>query len=162
MLFVFVFYILIIELSFLLEKAVNGCVINILFYMYYFVKVKDLDFGFENNYNLGLVYNNFKLYIIWMICYFVREFFLRGLNIIINVYYFGLILINLGNDFSDEKMKKFFFGCLMKLFFKNLDEGIEIGYYFILLEEVIGLIGYYFDEKKVKFVFEKGYIFEKV
>ena len=42
-----------------------------------------------------------------------------------------------------------------------LDQGIETGYYLTLSEEVRGLTGYYFDEKKVKSVSEKGYSFEK-
>ena len=42
-----------------------------------------------------------------------------------------------------------------------LDQGIETGYYLTLSEEVSGLTGYYFDEKKVKSVSEKGYSFEK-
>lgn len=49
----------------------------------------------------------------------------------------------------------------MKSFSKDLDEGIETGYYLTLSEEVTGLTGYYFDEKKVKSVSEKGYNFEK-
>lgn len=44
---------------------------------------------------------------------------------------------------------------------KDLDQGIETGYYLTLSEEVRGLTGYYFDEKKVKLVSEKGYTFEK-
>ena len=42
-----------------------------------------------------------------------------------------------------------------------LDQGIETGYYLTLSEEVRGLTGYYFDEKKVKSVSEKGYTIEK-
>ena len=49
----------------------------------------------------------------------------------------------------------------MKSFSKNLDEGIETGYYLTLSEEITGLTAYYFDEKKVKSVSEKGYTFEK-
>ena len=49
----------------------------------------------------------------------------------------------------------------MKSFSKNLDEGIETGYYLTFSEEVTGLTGYYFDEKKVKSVSKKGYTFEK-
>ncbi len=49
----------------------------------------------------------------------------------------------------------------MKSFSKNLDEGIETGYYLTLSEEITGLTGYYFDEKKVKSVSEKGYTLEK-
>ena len=160
MLSVLVPYILTTELSPLLEKAANGRVINTSSYMHHFAEVKDLDFGFENNYNPGLAYNNSKLYTIWMTRYLAREFFLRGSNITINAYHPGLISTNLGNDSSDEKTKKSLFGRLMKSFSKNLDEGIETGYYLTLSEEVTGLTGYYFDEKNVKSVSEKGYTFE--
>ena len=161
MLSVLVPYILTTELSPLLEKAADGRVIKTSSYMHHFAKVKDLDFGFENNYNPGLAYNNSKLYTIWMTRYLARDFFLRGSNITINSYHLGLISTNLGSDTSDEKTKKSLFGRLMKSFSKNLDEGIETGYYLTLSEEVRGLTGYYFDEKKVKSVSEKGYSFEK-
>ena len=161
MLSVLVPYILTTELSLLLEKVHDGRVINTSSYMHHFAKVKDLDFGFETNYNPGLAYNNSKLYTIWMTRYLAREFFLRGSNITINSYHPGLISTNLGNDSSDEKTKKSLFGRLMKSFSKNLDEGIETGYYLTLSEEVRGLTGYYFDEKKVKSVSEKGYTLEK-
>ena len=161
MLSVLVPYILTTELSPLLEKAADGRVIKTSSYMHHFAKVKDLDFGFENNYNPGLAYNNSKLYTIWMTRYLARDFFLRGSSITINAYHPGLISTNLGNDSSDEKTKKSLFGRLMKSFSKNLDEGIETGYYLTLSEEVRGLTGYYFDEKKVKSVSEKGYTLEK-
>ena len=161
MLSVLVPYILTTELSPLLEKSADGRVINTSSYMHHFAKVKDLDFGFENNYNPGLAYNNSKLYTIWMTRYLVRDFFLRGSNITINSYHPGLISTNLGNDSSDEKTKKSLFGRLMKSLSKDLDQGIETGYYLTLSEEVRGLTGYYFDEKKVKSVSEKGYSFEK-
>ena len=161
MLSVLVPYILTTELSPLLEKAADGRVINTSSYMHHFAKVKDLDFGFENNYNPGLAYNNSKLYTIWMTRYLARDFFLRGSSITINAYHPGLISTNLGNDSSDEKTKKSLFGRLMKSFSKNLDEGIETGYYLTLSEEVTGLTGYYFDNKKIKSVSEKGYTFEK-
>ena len=161
MLSVLVPYILTTELSPLLEKAADGRVIKTSSYMHHFAKVKDLDFGFENNYNPGLAYNNSKLYTIWMTRYLAREFFLRGSSITINSYHPGLISTNLGNDSSDEKTKKSLFGRLMKSFSKNLDEGIETGYYLTLSEEIRGLTGYYFDDKTVKTVSEKGYTFEK-
>jgi len=161
MLSVLVPYLLTTELSPLLEKATDGRVINTSSYMHHFAKVKDLDFGFENNYHPGLAYNNSKLYTIWMTRYLAREFFLRGSNITINSYHPGLISTNLGNNSSDEKTKKSLFGRLMKSLSKDLDQGIETGYYLTLSEEVRGLTGYYFDEKKVKSVSEKGYTFEK-
>ena len=161
MLSVLVPYMLTTELGPLLEKAPDGRIINTSSYMHHFAKVKDLDFGFERNYNPSLAYNNSKLYTIWITRYLAREFFLRGSNITINSYHPGLISTNLGNDSSDEKTKKSLFGRLMKSLSKNLDEGIETGYYLTLLKEVTGLTGYYFDEKKVKSVSEKGYDFEK-
>ena len=60
-----------------------------------------------------------------------------------------------------KKTKKSLFGRLMKSLSKNLDEGIKTGYYLTLSEEVTGLTGYYFDEKKVKFVSEKDIILKK-
>ncbi|MEL0344527.1 SDR family NAD(P)-dependent oxidoreductase [Streptococcus pneumoniae] len=161
MLAVLVPYILTTELSPLLEKAADGRVINTSSYMHHFAKVKDLDFGFENSYNPGLAYNNSKLYTIWMTRYLAREFFLKDSSITINAYHPGLISTNLGNDSSDEKAKKSLFGRLMKSLSKNLDEGIKTGYYLTLSEEITDLTGYYFDEKKVKSVSEKGYTFEK-
>ena len=161
MLSVLVPYMLTTELSPLLEKASDGRVINTSSYMHHFAKVKDLDFGFEKEYNPGLAYNNSKLYTIWMTRYLARDFFLKSSNITINAYHPGLISTNLGNNSSDEKTKKSLFGRLMKSLSKNLDQGIETGYYLTLSEEVRGLTGYYFDEKKVKSVSEKGYTFEK-
>ena len=161
MLSVLVPYMLTTELSPLLEKAADGRVINTSSYMHHFAKVKDLDFGFENNYNPGLAYNNSKLYTIWMTRYLARDFFLKGSNITINSYHPVLISTNLGNNSSDEKTKKSLFGRLMKSLSKDLDQGIETGYYLTLSEEVRGLTGYYFDEKKVKSISEKGYTLEK-
>ena len=161
MLSVLIPYLLTTELSPLLEKATDGRVINTSSYMHHFAKVKDLDFGFENNYHPGLAYNNSKLYTIWMTRYLARDFFLKDSNITINAYHPGLISTNLGNNSSDEKTKKSLFGRLMKSLSKDLDQGIETGYYLILSEEVRGLTGYYFDEKKVKSVSEKGYTFKK-
>ena len=148
MLSVLIPYTLTTELSPLLEKAPDGRIINTSSYMHHFAKVKDLDFGFENNYNPGLAYNNSKLYTIWMTRYLARKFFLRGSNITINSYHPGLISTKLGNDSCDEKTKKSLFGRLMKSFSKDLDEGIKTGYYLTLSEEITGLTGYYFDEKK--------------
>ena len=161
MLSVLVPYILTTELSPLLEKATNGRVINTSSYMHHFAKAKNLDFGFENDYSPGLAYNNSKLYTIWMTRYLARDIFLKGSNITVNSYHPSLISTNLGNNFSDEKTKKSLFGCLMKSFSKDLDQGIETGYYLTLSEEIRGLTGYYFDDKKVKEVSEKGYTFEK-
>ena len=154
-------YILTTELSPLLEQSSDVRVINTSSYMHRFAKIKDLDFGFENDYNPGLAYNNSKLYTIWMTRYLARDFFFKGSNITINAYHPGLNSTNLGNHSSDEKTKKSLFGRLMKSLSRDLDQGIETGYYLTLSEEVRGLTGYYFDEKKVKSVSEKGYSFEK-
>ena len=148
MLSVLVPYMLTTELSPLLEKAPDGRVIITSSYMHHFAKVKGLDFGFENNYHPGLAYNNSKLYTIWMTRYLARDFFLRGSNITINSYHPGLISTNLGNNSSDEKTKKSLFGRLMKSLSKDLDQGIETGYYLTLLEEVRGLTGYYLMKRK--------------
>ncbi len=161
MLSVLVPYIFITELIPLLEKLPDGLVINTSSYMHHFAKVKDLDFGFEKEYNPGLAYNNSKLYTIWMTRYLARDFFLKGSNTTINAYHLGLILTNLGNNSSDKKTEKSLFGRLMKSLSKDLDQGIETGYYLTLSEEVSCLTGYYFDEKKVKSVSEKVYSFEK-
>ena len=161
MLSVLVPYILTTKLGPLLEKASDGRVINTSSYMHHFAKIKDLDFGFETNYNPDLAYNNSKLYTIWITRYLAIEFFLKDSSITVNSYHPGLISTNLGSDSSDEKTKKSLFGRLMKSFSKNLDEGIETGYYLALSEEVRGLTGYYFDEMKVKSVSEKGYTLEK-
>lgn len=161
MLSVLVPYILTTELSPLLEESHDGRVINTSSYMHHFAKVKALDFGFERNYNPSLAYNNSKLYTIWMTRYLAREFFLRGSSITVYSYHPGLISTNLGNDSSDKQTKNSLFGRLMKSLSKDLDEGIETGYYLTVSEEITGLTGYYFDEKEVKSVSEKGYTFEK-
>ena len=77
MLFVLVPYLLTTELSPLLEKSADSRVINTSSYMHHFAKVKDLDFGFEKEYNPGLAYNNSKLYTIWMTRYLARDFFFK-------------------------------------------------------------------------------------
>ena len=161
MLSVLVPYILTTELSSLLEKAADGRVINTSSYMHHFAKVKDLDFGFESNYNPGLAYNNSKLYTIWMTRYLARKFFLNGSSITVNSYHPGLIATNLVSNSYTKPTKKSVLGHTMKPIPKRLDDGITPGYYLSLSEEISGLTGYYFDDKKVKAVSEKGYTFEK-
>ena len=161
MLSVLIPYILTTELSPLLEKAPDGRVINTSSYMHHFAKVKDLDFSFEKNYNPSLAYNNSKLYTIWMTRYLSRKFFLRGSNITVNSYHPGLIATNLVNNSDTKPTKKSVLGHMMKPIPKGLDEGIKTGYYLSLSEKVTGLTGYYFDDKTVKTVSEKGYTFEK-
>ena len=161
MLSVLVPYILTTELSPLLEKAINGRVINTSSYMHHFAKVKDLDFGFEKEYSPSLAYNNSKLYTIWMTRYLARKFFLNGSSITVNSYHPGLIATNLVNNSDTKPTKKSVLGHTMKPIPKGLDEGIKTGYYLSLSEEISGLTGNYFDDKKVKAVSEKGYTFEK-
>ena len=123
MLSVLVPYILTTELSPLLEKAADGRVINTSSYMHHFAKVKDLDFGFENNYNPGLAYNNSKLYTIWMTRYLAREFFLKVSSITVNSYHPGLISTNLGSDSSDEKDEKVSLRPLDEVIFQKSRRG---------------------------------------
>ena len=141
MLSVLVPYILSIELKELLEKSPNGRIINTSSFMHHFSIVGKLDFGFEKKYTPGLAYNNS--------------------NITVNSYHPGLISTNLGNDTSDAKVQKSLFGKIMKKLSKNLDEGIETGYYLALSDEVEHINGKYFDSNKVSFTSEKGYSLEK-
>lgn len=161
MLSVLVPYVLTQELRPLLEKSAEGRVINTSSFMHHFAKVKDLDFGFEQRYSPGLAYNNAKLYTIWLTRYQAQQLRQQGSKVTINAYHPGLISTNLGNDSSDEKVQKSLFGRLMKAVSKNLDEGIETGYYLTLSPQVAGITGAYFDDKKQKRVSDKGYTDEK-
>ena len=161
MLSVLVPYILSLELKDLLEKSVNGRIINTSSFMHHFAKVGNLDFGFEKKYTPSLAYNNSKLYTIWITRYLAKLLRNNESNIVVNSYHPGLISTNLGNDTSDEKVKNSLFGKIMKKLSKNLDEGIETGYYLAVSDEVSHINGKYFDEKKVKFTSEKGYTLEK-
>ena len=161
MLSVLIPYMLTTELSPLLEKAPDGRIINTSSYMHHFAKVKDLDFGFEKEYSPSLAYNNSKLYTIWMTRYLARKFFLNGSSITVNSYHPGLIATNLVNNSDTKPTKRSVLGHTMKPIPKGLDEGIKTGYYLSLSEGISGLTGYYFDDKKVKAVSEKGYTFEK-
>ena len=161
MLSVLVPYILSLELKDLLEKSANGRIINTSSFMHHFAKVRNLDFGFEKKYTPSLAYNNSKLYTIWITRYLAKLLRNNESNIVVNSYHPGLISTNLGNDTSDEKVKNSLFGKIMKKLSKNLDEGIETGYYLAISDEVSHINGKYFDEKKVKFTSEKGYTLEK-
>ena len=161
MLSVLVPYILSIELKDLLEKSANGRIINTSSFMHHFAKVRNLDFGFEKKYTPSLAYNNSKLYTIWITRFLAKLLRNNESNIVVNSYHPGLISTNLGNDTSDEKVKNSLFGKIMKKLSKNLDEGIETGYYLAISDEVSHINGKYFDEKKVKFTSEKGYTLEK-
>lgn len=161
MLSVLVPYILSLELKDLLEKSANGRIINTSSFMHHFAKVRNLDFGFEKKYTPSLAYNNSKLYTIWITRYLAKLLRNNESNIVVNSYHPGLISTNLGNDTSDEKVKNSLYGKIMKKLSKNLDEGIETGYYLAISDEVSHINGKYFDEKKVKFTSEKGYTLEK-
>lgn len=161
MLSVLVPYILSLELKDLLEKSANGRIINTSSFMHHFAKVGNLDFGFEKKYTPSLAYNNSKLYTIWITRYLAKLLRNNESNIVVNSYHPGLISTNLGNDTSDEKVKNSLFGKIMKKLSKNLDEGIETGYYLAISDEVSHINGKYFDEKKVKYTSEKGYTLEK-
>ena len=161
MLSVLVPYILSLELKDLLEKSANGRIIHTSSFMHHFAKVGNLDFGFEKKYTPSLAYNNSKLYTIWITRYLAKLLRNNESNIVVNSYHPGLISTNLGNDTSDEKAKNSLFGKIMKKLSKNLDEGIETGYYLAISDEVSHINGKYFDEKKVKFTSEKGYTLEK-
>lgn len=150
-------YILATELRPLLDKASEGRIINTSSYMHHFAKVKDLDFGFEKKYSPGLAYNNAKLYTIWLTRYLAQQLQREGSNITINAYHPGLISTNLGMDSSDQKVQKSFFGRFMKAMSKDVDQGIETGYYLALSENVSSITGAYFDGKKLKRVSNKGY-----
>lgn len=161
MLSVLVPYILSLELKDLLEKSANGRIINTSSFMHHFSKVGNLDFGFEKKYTPSLAYNNSKLYTIWITRYLAKLLRNNESNIVVNSYHPGLISTNLGNDTSDEKVKNSLYGKIIKKLSKNLDEGIETGYYLAISDEVSHINGKYFDEKKVKFTSEKGYTLEK-
>lgn len=157
MLSVLVPYVLTKELQDLLENSEDARVINTSSFMHHFARVKDLDFGFEKKYSPGLAYNNSKLYTIWLTRYQARYFSQKGSKITVNTYHPGLISTNLGNETSDPKVQKSLFSRFMKAVSKNLDQGIETGYYLSLSDQVRGMTGKYFDNKKIKYVSEKGY-----
>ena len=161
MLSVLVPYYLTKELVPLLDNSGAGRVINTSSFMHHFANTKELDFGMEKHYNPSLAYNNAKLYTIWLTRYQAQLFEKFGFKITVNAYHPGLIATNLGRDPRDEKGRKSVFKRVMKLLSKNLDEGIETGYYLALSEEVASRSGCYFDNKKVKRVSEKGYSPEK-
>ncbi|KIX91121.1 hypothetical protein TP70_04025 [Staphylococcus microti] len=155
-------YILSKELRPLLENASEGRIINTSSYMHHFANIKGLDFGLEKKYSPGLAYNNAKLYTIWLTRYLARQFQQEGSKVTINAYHPGLISTNLGMDSSDKKVQKSLFGRFMKAMSKDVDQGIETGYYLVLSENVTSITGAYFDGKKLKRVSNKGYNEDKV
>ncbi|MGA9519606.1 MAG: SDR family NAD(P)-dependent oxidoreductase [Trichococcus sp.] len=154
-------YILTTELLPLLGKSDAGRVINTSSFMHHFAKVKNLDFGMTEDYTPGLAYNNGKLYTIWLSHYLAQKLQTKATKVTINSYHPGLISTNLGNDSSDAKVQSSFFSRMMKFFSKDLDQGIETGYYLSLSDEVASITGRYFDGKKLKRVSYKGYSEEK-
>lgn len=99
-------YILAKELRPLLDNSQEGRIINTSSFMHHFANVKDLDFGFKKRYSPGLAYNNAKLYTICLMRFLAQQFQLDGSSVTINSYHPGLISTILGNDSSDEKVKK--------------------------------------------------------
>lgn len=154
-------YILTTELLPLLEKSDAGRVINTSSFMHHFAKVKKLDFGMTEDYTPGLAYNNGKLYTIWLSHYLAQQLQAKASKVTINSYHPGLISTNLGNDSSDAKVQSSLFSRMMKFFSKDLDQGIETGYYLSLSDEAASITGRYFDGKKLKCVSYKGYSEEK-
>jgi NAD(P)-dependent dehydrogenase (short-subunit alcohol dehydrogenase family) len=155
-------YILTTELLSLLEKSDAGRVINTSSFMHHFAKVKNLDFGMIEDYTPGLAYNNGKLYTIWLSRYLAQQLQAKASKVTINSYHPGLISTNLGNDSSDAKVQSSLFSRMMKFFSKDLDQGIETGYYLSLSDEAASITGRYFDGKKLKRVSYKGYSKERV
>lgn len=149
-------YILIQELRPLLEMSIEGRIINTSLFMHHFAKVKSLDFGLENRYSPGRAYNNAKLYTIWLTRYVAEQFRTEGSKVLINAYHPSLIATNLGKDTSDEKVQKSLLARLMNIFAKDLDQGIETGYFLTVSDAVSGVTGSYFDGKKQSYVSDKG------
>lgn len=150
-------YILTTELLPLLEKAEAGRVVHTSSFMHHFAQSKGLDFGLENSYSAAMAYNNAKLYTIWLAIAQAEVLEKQGSSVTVNAYHPGLIATNLGNDGVKRNLKSRILTSLMKPFSKDLDQGIETGYYITLSPEVATMSGCYFSEKKVAKVSLKGY-----
>lgn len=155
-------YILTNELLPLLGKSTAGRIINTSSFMHHFAKVKNLDFSMKEDYTPGLAYNNAKLYTIWLTRYLAEKLQAKSITVTVNSYHPGLISTNLGNDSSDATVQNSLFGRMMKFFSKDLDQGIETGYYLSLSDEAASITGCYFDGKKLKRVSYKSYSKERV
>ncbi|HEM2815160.1 TPA: SDR family NAD(P)-dependent oxidoreductase [Streptococcus suis] len=153
-------YILTTELMPLLEKAA-GRVIHTSSFMHHFAQTRGLDFGLEKSYSAAMAYNNAKLYTIWLAIAQAEALEKQGSSVTINAYHPGLIATNLGNDGVKRNLKSRILTRLMKPFSKDLDQGIETGYYLSLSPEVAGQSGRYFAEKKVAKVSLKGFDWAK-
>ncbi|HEM5184374.1 TPA: SDR family NAD(P)-dependent oxidoreductase [Streptococcus suis] len=150
-------YILTTELLPLLEKAPAGRVIHTSSFMHHFAQTRGLDFGLEQSYSAATAYNNAKLYTIWLAIAQAEALEKQGSSVTVNAYHPGLIATNLGNDGVKRNLKSRILTSLMKPFSKDLDQGIETGYYLSLSPEVAGVSGRYFSEKKVARVSLKGF-----
>lgn len=150
-------YILTTELLPLLEQAEAGRVVHTSSFMHHFAQSKGLDFGLEQSYSATMAYNNAKLYTIWLAIAQAESLEKQGSSVTVNAYHPGLIATNLGNDGVKRNLKSRILTSLMKPFSKNVDQGIETGYYLTLSPEVATVSGRYFSEKKVAKVSLKGY-----
>lgn len=150
-------YILTTELMPLLEKAKAGRVIHTSSLMHHFAQIKGLDLGLEKTYSAAMAYNNAKLYTIWLAIAQAEALEIEGSSVTINAYHPGLISTNLGNDGIKRNLRSRILTGLMKPFSKNVDQGIETGYYLTLSPEVATISGRYFSEKKLAKVSLKGY-----
>lgn len=150
-------YILTTELLPLLEKAEAARVVHTSSFMHHFAQIKGLDFGLEKSYSAAMAYNNAKLYTIWLAIAQAEALEKKGSSVTVNAYHPGLIATNLGNDGVKRNLKSRILTSLMKPFSKNVDQGIETGYYLSLSPEVAGQSGRYFSEKKVARVSLKGF-----
>ncbi|MGT2799188.1 SDR family NAD(P)-dependent oxidoreductase [Streptococcus marmotae] len=150
-------YILTTELLPLLEQAEAGRVVHTSSFMHHFAQSKGLDFGLEKSYSAAMAYNNAKLYTIWLAIAQAEALEKQGSSVTVNAYHPGLIATNLGNDGVKRNLKSRILTSLMKPFSKDLDQGIETGYYLTLSPEVATVSGRYFSEKKVAKVSLKGY-----
>lgn len=150
-------YILTTELLPLLEKGEAGRVVHTSSFMHHFAQSKGLDFGLEQSYSAAMAYNNAKLYTIWLAIAQAEALEKQGSSVTVNAYHPGLIATNLGNDGVKRNLKSRILTSLMKPFSKDLDQGIETGYYLTLSPEVANMSGCYFSEKKLARVSLKGY-----
>lgn len=150
-------YILTAELLPLLEKAEAGRVVHTSSFMHHFAQSKGLNFGLEKSYSAAMAYNNAKLYTIWLAIAQAESLEKKGSSVTVNAYHPGLIATNLGNDGIKRNLRSRILTGLMKPFSKNVDQGIETGYYLTLSPEVVAVSGRYFSEMKIARVSLKGY-----
>lgn len=150
-------YVLTTELLPLLEQAEAGRVVHTSSFMHHFAQSKGLDFGLEKSYSAAMAYNNAKLYTIWLAIAQAEALEKQGSSVTVNAYHPGLIATNLGNDGVKRNLRSRILTGLMKPFSKDLDQGIETGYYLTLSPEVATVSGRYFSEKKLARGSLKGY-----